>query len=128
MLKDITGRQAIRDNIDKKLKDSKALTQSEKKHIRLNPFILNLSILIPVFGTFILDKIFFGKPQISAIIADWIIGGFIPLILITINFITKTDTFLFIAFVLYVLTRIGICIIVNEHIYTYNKYIKQKLY
>ena len=83
---DLTGTQKIRDHINSQLKDIdiNSLSIEEKENRLLDPVRLNLNMLIPVYGSTVLDNTLYGNIRPPAYIFDWALGGFIPLGLLLI--------------------------------------------
>ncbi|MCG8339088.1 MAG: hypothetical protein MJE63_31645 [Proteobacteria bacterium] len=133
---DLTGTQKIRDHVDFKLKDVNIdnLSPAEKKAWLVDPVRLNLNMLIPIYGSTILDNTLYGNIRPPAYIFDWTLGGFLPmgcLLAVGLGGDNLSDDekkdLVATAVGLYVLTRIGVFITINEHIYQYNKYMKIRL-
>lgn len=135
-LADITGTQKIKDNIDRKLAnlDIASMSQQEKDDMLADQFRLNLNMLVPVYGSYVLDTKLYGDVRPPALIFDWTLGGFIPLGLLLISTLGKEkmstkqkNSLISTAVGLYLITRVGVYLTINEHIYQYNKYMKMRL-
>lgn len=133
---DLTGTQKIRDYIDFQLQDVdiQTLTMEEKEAWLVDPVRLNLNMLIPVYGSTILDNSLYGNIRPPAYIFDWTLGGFIPLGLIVAAGLAgeqlssnRKKALVGAAVGLYLITRVGVFITINEHIHQYNKYMKVRM-
>ena len=131
-----TGTQKIKDNIDKKLKDIdiNSLSMDEKKGMLADQVRLNINMLVPIYGSYVLDNKLYGNIRPPAIIFDWALGGIIPLGLVCTSLIWKNrfskrtvNILQLTALGLYLATRIGVLITINEHIHQYNKYMEIRL-
>lgn len=133
---DITGTQKIRDNVDKKLKDLdiSSMSNEEKEKLLASPVRLNINMIVPIYGSYILDNTLYGSIRPPAYIFDWTLGGIVPLGLLGVSILgrnrysgRKIKIMRITALSLYLVTRIGVFVTINEHIYQYNKYMKQRL-
>jgi len=129
---DLTGQARIRNNVDKKIKgiDLAAMSQEDKANLYADRFRLNINMIIPIYGSSILDTKLYGNVRPPAYIFDWFLGGIVPLIAIGIaaaNVFPSANSALVVGgLTLYGLTRIGVYIAINEHIGVYNHYLDQK--
>ncbi len=133
---DLTGTKKIHLQIDKELAeiDLESLSLREKQDMLADPVRLNLNMLIPIYGSYVLDTKLYGDVRPPAIIFDWTLGGFIPLGLLFFT-AAKGDSLsakarksmISTAIGLYLVTRIGVVITINEHIHQYNKYKSEQL-
>ena len=136
VLADLTGTSRIKSHADNKLEglDIKKMSEDSKKDLLVSPIRLNLNMIIPVYGSYILDNSLYGNVRPPAIIFDWTLGGFIPLAMmlaagigrgsISLN---RKKVLIYAAVSLYILTRVAVIITINEHIHNYNKYMKNRL-
>ncbi|MBW1767161.1 MAG: hypothetical protein JRJ02_05780 [Deltaproteobacteria bacterium] len=130
---DLTGTGKIQEHIHKKLEslEIQAMSEDEKRDLLVNTLRLNLNMVIPVYGSYILDNTLYGNVRPPAIIFDWSLGGFIPLVLLLTVVMGKDkisrkrkEAMIYTAVGLYIITRIGVIITINDHIRHYNEYIK----
>lgn len=133
---DLTGQAVIRDHIDKQLAelDLATLDDAQKHALLVDPLCLNLNMIVPVYGSYILDTTLYGAVQYPAVIADWLLGGLVPLALTATALLGQAafgelprNIMLGSALALYLGTRVAVLLVINEHIHVYNDYMREQL-
>ena len=87
----------------------------------------SLALLVPVLGTYRLDRAAFGSVRPSGVIFDWVLGGLAPLALVGASFAVSDartrQALRWTALGLYVATRIGVLVIGNMHVSELDDYL-----
>ena len=98
----------------------------------LNPVPYNFGLVVPVLGTVLLERRAFGEIRRNGVLGDWILGGAIPAVLAIAGGIAYAADNRSAGRVLigssvgiYICSRILVYPPANNHIYTFNKYIRQ---
>jgi hypothetical protein len=88
---------------------------------------LNAGVLVPIYGSYELDHRVFGSVRPSAIVFDWVLGGFAPAGLAAASFAVDdahTQAGLrWGALALYGATRLAVLVVGNLHIDEYDSYL-----
>jgi hypothetical protein len=87
----------------------------------------SLALLVPVVGTYRLDRAAFGSVRPSGVAFDWVLGGLAPLALVGASFAVADgrtrQALRWSALGLYVATRIGVLVIGNMHVSEFDDYL-----
>ncbi len=91
---------------------------------------LSLGALVPIFGTYRIDRRCYGEVRPAAYAFDWVLGGVAPAGL-GIAALTESGhtraVLAWTAVALYASTRIGILVIASSHVSEYNRYLRLRL-
>ena len=92
----------------------------------------SLRLLVPVWGSTVMEHAVFGELKMPAVVFDWILGGLIPAALLTTAAVADLepgtrDALNYTAIGLYGGTRIGILYIANDHISVHNEHLDARL-
>lgn len=133
---DILGVRRIKNHVEQVLAnaDTTSLSLERREKMIKNPVRLNVNMIIPIFGSVILDKTLYGEIRPPAVGGDWILGGIVPAGLTVGSLATRdnirvrsSNALLFTALGLYIATRAGVLLTINHHIKVYNGYMRLKL-
>ena len=77
---DFANSEAIHDHIDTVLGrlDLAKLDTDQRRSLRADRLSLSLGILIPIYGSYALEKKMFGGLRPTAVVFDWILGAIVP--------------------------------------------------
>lgn len=133
---EILGNGPLPDDRNKKLKavDSHTIDDEELPRWLTDPQPLSLNMLIPVYGSYVLDNAVDGNIRPPAYVFDWSLGGFIPLgLILTANLAgdvisdERKRGMVSAAVGLYLLTRVGVFMVINDQIDHFNNYVRVRL-
>jgi hypothetical protein len=107
------------------------LVMRDREHaVAADRLALSAGALVPIYGTYRLDKRVFGSVRPSAIVFDWVLGGLAPVACLAASFATSGDTrtaLRWTALGLYAGTRVGVLVIGNLHVSEYDGYLERRL-
>lgn len=122
---DVLNNAAIHAHVDDLVAHDRA------RAVPANRWVLTAGALVPIFGSYELDKRVYGDVRPSAIVIDWILGGLAPAIGVIASFAVgdpHTGTLLrWSALGLYGGTRIGVIVVGNLHIDEYDDSLAHQL-
>jgi len=90
----------------------------------------SFELLVPIWGSYMMERRVYGGARPSGILFDWILGGLVPAVLTGTSFAvhdagTRSDL-RWSALGLYIGTRAGVETIGNLHVGEYNDYLAQR--
>lgn len=130
---DLANNEAIHAHIDAVIAgiNGATLDPDVRRSLLADRATLSLGALIPIYGSYVLDRKIFGGVRPSAVVFDWILGGLVPAGLGITALATdgslspRTRSILgWTAIGLYASTRLGVLIVGNLHVSEYNRYLK----
>ena len=133
---DITNNALIKAHVDALFAgiDPARVTPAQREALFAKRLPLSLGALVPVLGSYLVDRKVYGGIRPAAVIFDWIIGGLVPAVLGVVALAsdgalsTRTRTILGVtALGIYGATRIGVLITANLHISDYNRFVRARL-
>ena len=90
----------------------------------------SFELLVPIWGSYMLDRHVYGSVRPSGVVFDWILGGLVPAVLTGSSFaVHDADTRSLLrwsALGLYAGTRVGVEVIGNLHVSEYNGYLSRR--
>lgn len=91
----------------------------------------SFELLVPIWGSYMMERHVFGSVRPSGIVFDWILGGLVPAVLAGTSFaVHDADTrsrMRWSALGLYAGTRVAVEVIGNLHVSEYNEYARLQL-
>ena len=127
---DLTGESSIHNWVDKKLEHSTKVSQGEnvtEEVLPANHLTLTLIMLLPFVGVLVMENATFGGLRRNGIIFDWILGGLLASLLMSLGFLLHQAVVFFVGLSLFLVVRIAVVCVGNDHIRVHNNYLRRKL-
>ncbi len=90
----------------------------------------SFELLVPIWGSYMMERRAYGNVRPSGIVFDWILGGLVPAVLVGTSFAVHDagtrSTLRWSALGLYAGTRVGVEIIGNLHVGEFNDYLAER--
>ena len=127
---DLTGESSIHNWVDKKLLEHSSKVSQGLTTVEVSPanhLNLTMMMLLPFLGVWAMERETFGGLRRNGIIFDWIIGGVISILLMLTGILLENDAVLWVGISLFIVIRVAVIIIGNDHIRVHNSYLRKKI-